>query len=296
MLPIVAVATLVACGDDSTGNQAKKPAPTDTTLTVDSVVDTDTTTDTTEPVVPGEATELSEVEHLVRVSLTLRGVRPSPTEVEAVLADPAAIDTLVDEWLASEAFGETVKDLHAELFLLRTDTTYQLPVLGPLTAAGYSQAEVHHSTVEAPLELVREVVVDDRPYGEILTADYTVANAVVADIYGLPYDRELGGWQHTHWTDGRPQSGVLSDSEMWRRHVSNAANFHRGRANFVSRTFLCEDIGGRDVFVEGGVDISDELAVAQVNEVVEQRGKGNLEALLGSGMTWRVGADGKPVT
>ena len=49
---------------------------------------------------------------------------------------------------------------------------------------------------------------------------------------------------------------------MWRRHVSNAANFHRGRANFVSSTFLCEDIGARDVFVGGGVDISDELEVA----------------------------------
>ena len=40
----------------------------------------------------------------------------------------------------------------------------------------------------------------------------------------------------------------------------------------------------------------DELAAAQVAEVVEKRGKGDLEALLNSGMTWSVGADGKPET
>lgn len=211
---------------------------------------------------PGETLELDAVQHLVRASLTLRGVRPSLDELEAVEADPAALDGLVEGWLASDAFGEMVKDLHAELFLVRADTDYQLPVLGLLEDRGYSQADLHHSTSEAPLELVRDVVTTDRPYGEILTADYTLADAVVADIYGLPYDHDLGGWQATHWVDGRPQSGLLSDSEMWRRHPSNAANFHRGRANFVSSTFLCEDIGGRDVFVEGGVDISDEFAVA----------------------------------
>ena len=252
MLTILAV--LVACkGDDA--QQQKNPNP-----------NPDPTQTTPEPtptvVTPGSVMELSGGEHLVRASLTLRGIRPSPDEVQLVADDPSQLEVLVDEWLESEHFGETVKDLHAELFLLRTDTTFQLPVLGTLADEGYTQSQVHYSTVEAPLELVKEVVTENRPYGEILTVDYTLADQVVADVYGLPYDRELGGWQKTYWVDGRPQSGLLSDSEMWRRHVSNAANFHRGRANFVSKTFLCEDIGGRDVFVEGGVDISDELAVA----------------------------------
>ncbi|MBX2796457.1 MAG: DUF1585 domain-containing protein [Myxococcales bacterium] len=180
-----------------------------------------------------------------------------------MLRDPAALATLVDGWLDGPAFGQTVKDLHAELFLLRADTNFQLPVQGILEDRGYNQADVHFSTVEAPLEFVREIVQDDVPYTQILTADYTVANEVVAAIYGLPFEQGGAEWQHTEWVDGRPQSGLLSDSEMWRRHVSNAANFHRGRANFVSSTFLCEDVGARDVFVEGGVDIADEFAVAE---------------------------------
>ncbi len=244
------IAVVAGCSGPDADAPSPKPQPTTPVPTY------------TVPVVPGELLELTPSQHLVRSSLTLRGIRPSLAELEQVEADPSAVDTLVDAWLASDDFGETVKDLHAELFLVRADTTYQLPVLGLLTERGYSQADLHHSTVEAPLELVRDVVTTDRPYGEILTADYTLADQVVADIYGLPYDSAQGGWQATHWVDGRPQSGLLSDSEMWRRHTSNAANFHRGRANFISRTFLCEDIGARDVFVEGGVDISDEFAVA----------------------------------
>ena len=234
---LLAVAALTACSDDTPPSQ---PPP---------------------PVAPASI-ELDAVDRAVRASLSLRGTRPTEAELDQVLADPAALEPLVDAWIDEPNFGETVKDLHAELFLVRTDTTYQLPVKGLLTARGYNQADLHHSTVEAPLELVRDIVVTDRPYGEILTADYTLADPVVADVYGLPYDHASGGWQRTRWVDGRPQSGLLSDSELWRRHVSNAANFHRGRANFVSRTFLCEDIGARDVFVAGGVDISDEFAVA----------------------------------
>lgn len=215
-----------------------------------------------EPTPGVEAMRLAPADRLVRASLSLRGVRPSEAELDAVGSDPAALEGLVDAWLSEPEFLEVVKDLHAERLLLRTDTTYQLPVKGVLSERGYDQADLFRSSTEAPLELIAAVVAGGEPYGTILTADYTLADAVVADVYGLPYDRLAGGWQRSYWVDGRPQSGLLSDSQVWRRHVSNAANFHRGRANFVSNTFLCEDIGGRDVFVGGGVDISDELEVA----------------------------------
>jgi 2-oxoglutarate ferredoxin oxidoreductase subunit beta len=40
----------------------------------------------------------------------------------------------------------------------------------------------------------------------------------------------------------------------------------------------------------------DELATAQVNKVVAERGTGDLNALLNSGMTWSVGPDGRPIS
>jgi len=206
---------------------------------------------------------MSVVEHLSRASMAIRGVRPSFSEIDEVRADPGKLAARVDAWLDSDAFASTIEDLHAELYLLRADTNFQLPVRGILEDYGMNQGDLHFGTVAGPLELVRSVVMEEKPYTEILTADYTIANEVIAAVYGLPYDPLGPEWQVTEWTDGRPISGLLSDSEIWRRHVSNAANFHRGRANFVSRTFLCEDIGARDVFVAGGVDIADEGAVAE---------------------------------
>lgn len=205
---------------------------------------------------------LSPVEQLVRTSMAVRGIRPSIAEIDRVVADPASLDVLLDGWLGSEAFGDSIRDLHAELFLLRRDTTDQLPVMGTLLGKGYDQDDLYRSTTEAPLKFVEEIVLGGAPYTEILTADYTVADNVVADIYGLDYDPAGPTWQHTKWNDGRPQAGLLSDSEIWRRHVSNAQNFHRGRANFISNTFLCENIGSRDVVVEGGVALNDPFEVA----------------------------------
>lgn len=40
----------------------------------------------------------------------------------------------------------------------------------------------------------------------------------------------------------------------------------------------------------------DQLAVAQVDKVIEERGRGDLAALLRSGMTWSVGPDGRPIS
>ncbi|MEQ1568019.1 MAG: hypothetical protein ABMA64_20435 [Myxococcota bacterium] len=216
-----------------------------------------------DPVPEARIERLTPVEHLVRASMAVRGTRPSLAEIDTVRADAGALPGLIRGWLDSEAFGDTIEDLHAELYLLRADTNYQLPVQGILVEAGFDQGDLHRSTVGAPTRLVREIVLEDRPYTEILTTDYTVADGVVSAIYGLDYDPGGDTWQHTHWTDGRPQSGLLSDSELWRRHVSNAANYHRGRANFVSRTFLCEDVGRRDVFVEGGVNIANPDEVAE---------------------------------
>lgn len=204
---------------------------------------------------------LGDADYLLRVSMALRGTRPSAAELDAYLADPTTLPATVDAWMTTPEFEATVQDLFAELLLLRTDTTYQLPVKGILADKGYSQGDLYTSTTQAPLELISSIVMADEPYANVFTADYTLTDAVVADIYGLAYDYDLGGWQRSHWTDGRPQSGLLSDSEVWRRWVSNAANYHRGRANFISRTFLCEDIGARDV-AQPALDLNDPAAVA----------------------------------
>ena len=196
----------------------------------------------------------------LRTSMAIRGMRPTPEALADVANDPTALPRWVDTWLASPAFGDTLRDMHAEQLLIRADTDDQLPAYGPLT--GYTTAEIHEGTVEAPLKLIERVVMESRPYTEIVTADWLLVSDVYATVHGLPFDPAGPAWQETQWGDGRPRAGLLSDSEMWRRHRSAGSNFHRGRANLVASMLLCEDFATRDVLIEGGVDLSDAFAVA----------------------------------
>ncbi len=197
----------------------------------------------------------------VRRSWVLRGLPPSEAELDRVRDDPQALDALTDAWLDSPQFGEVVKDMHAEWLLVRADTIDPLPSMGPML--GTPLATLANSPAEAPLELVRHIVEEDLPYTEVVQATFMLTDPVVAKIYGLPYDPEGPRWQRSHWQDGRIHAGLLSSTELWRRHESAGSSFHRLRADLVATAFLCESFSGRDVVPEGGVSISDEFEVAE---------------------------------
>jgi hypothetical protein len=204
---------------------------------------------------------LEPVEQLLRISMSLRGERPSISEIARVRDDPAQLDVFVDAWLQSDAFGRQIRDLHAQDFLTRTDTLEQLPSRGPIRDDNTWQ--VHTSVPEAPMRLVEWVVMSDLPYTEIVQTEVMIADRITAEVNGLAWDpRGPTEWQETSWEDGRPKAGLLSSSQLWRRHRSAGSNFHRLRANFIADTFLCEPFSERDIVVEGGIDLSDELAVA----------------------------------
>ncbi|HHO53280.1 MAG TPA: DUF1585 domain-containing protein [Deltaproteobacteria bacterium] len=214
-----------------------------------------------EPPTEPQGAWLTPVEHAVRASLTVRGLRPSAAELTTVQQDPAALDGLISTWLTEPAFGEVVRDLHAEILRIRVDTVQQFPARGLLR--GVELGQINRSTTEAPLRLIEAIVTEGRPYTEILTADWILADQTLATIYGLPYDPEGAQWQRTWWTDGRPAAGLLSSSELYHRYPSNGSNFHRGRANVIASTFLCDDIGQRPIAVE------DTPVATDVADVVE---------------------------
>ncbi|MEQ1506953.1 MAG: hypothetical protein ABMB14_32295 [Myxococcota bacterium] len=220
------------------------------------------------PPPPAIVDRLDPVAHLVRASVAIRGTRPTVEELDAVRADPAALPGLIDAFLAAPEFGATVRDLWAEVLLLRNDTFNQLPALGPL--ADRDLDDLYQGTVEEPLRLVEYVITNDRPLTELLTADYMLTDDVTAAIYGVPYDAEVGGWQLSAWPDERPRAGLLSSAQLWRRWESDGSNFNRGRANLVAGRLLCEPFDARDIVVAGGVDIADEFEVAAA--VVENPG------------------------
>lgn len=202
---------------------------------------------------------LSPTDHLVRVSMALRGVRPSVAELEQVRDDPEAISSLVDEYTRSPEFGETVRDLYDEALLLRP-FFFLFPPRGAM--GDMSMVAFNRSVQESPLRLIEHVVMNDRPFSEVVTADYTVADGVVAEVWGMDYEGDGAQWVETRYPEpDRVHAGILTDSYLWVRHYSTPINAQRSRANAFSRAMLCYDFLARDVDVAGNIDLTDPAVV-----------------------------------
>jgi len=261
----LALALLVGCradGDAAEGDSGEADSADDDSAEDDDAGSDDDDGDGT------QAVPLDPVDKLVRVSMALRGKRPSRGDIAAVEADPDVLPAIVDLYLADPAFGETIRDMHNEALLVLAD--YFIYPAGFEPIGPVADADVYalnRSITEAPLRLVEHVVMNDRPYTEIVTADYTVANADVASVWGVAHDGDAATWSETQWVDGRGNAGILSDSWLFQRHSSTPSNANRGRANAISRALLCYDFLSRDIEVDAEIDLADPEDVA--NAVVD---------------------------
>ncbi len=204
---------------------------------------------------------LTPAQHLTRASMALRGMRPTVDDLRAVEADPAALPAIVDRYLSSPAFAETIKELHNETLLLRVEQpqmTY--PAVGPLATA--TALQINRGLFDEPLRLIEDIVMSDQPYTKIVTANYTMANGVTAAIWGLPHAGAPDIWERTTFPDGRPAAGILATSAFHHRWRSTGFNYNRGRANEISRALLCHDFLASDIQIDTSVDLSDPEVVA----------------------------------
>ena len=120
---------------------------------------------------------------------------------------------------------------------------------------GYSQ-----SIEEEPLELIAHVVMNNRPYSEILTADYTMVDKTLNVLYQSNVDAENGwvpaknrgqsvrGSSKKLYDSDReieiPHAGILSSTAYNMRWPSTATNRNRARAKYIMLNFLGFDIEG----------------------------------------------------
>ena len=137
------------------------------------------------------------------------------------------------------------------------------------------QNSVRHGARRAPLELIAYVAENDRPYTEILTADYIMANPMAAEAYGAStefdnpadiyefkpsrivsyyrrgddfeseYDREIDaeriinrGSLNTDY----PHAGILNTRVFLQRYPTTATNRNRARARWTYYHFLGLDV------------------------------------------------------
>jgi hypothetical protein len=194
------------------------------------------------------------VDRLIRASMALRGIRPSAADVLAVHEEPDLVPALVDGYAAGDDFGATMRDLHANDWLVRSDAHHLPPAA---TVPEPDDVALGRAVLEEPLRLVEWIIREDRPYREIVTSDRVVADADVAAVWGL----DRSGGDVTRWADGRPAAGILASSGLWFRITSNGHGYNRARANDAARALVCEDFLTTDVPIDA-LPFSDERAIA----------------------------------
>jgi hypothetical protein len=178
---------------------------------------------------------------LARLSLDLRGTRPTEAEIERVEADPAALDPLVDELLADEGFGERLVSLYADIYRTRADS-YVVGIDGDgAFIDGVQRGIFRNSVGEEPLRLLARIAMDDRPWTDFVTVDWTMTNDHLINAWPVEAVEEGTGWRMGRYTDARPAAGVLATNGMWWRYTTTIQNANRGRAEAVARYLLCDN-------------------------------------------------------
>lgn len=184
-------------------------------------------------------------DQLKRVSVDLRGVHPSEAEYQAIDANPELYEAFVDRYLQDPRFLDRMEELYNIKFLTRTGDVYFENAED--WERGLAPEVVASSVNDEPLQLMRKIIGEDLPYTTLVTAPYTMADPVTAWMWGISIPPDSHGWVEGHYTDGRPERGILTMTTMWGRYPSAGVNGNRHRANQLSRMLLCDDYLARPV-------------------------------------------------
>jgi len=208
------------------------------------------------PFVPLEPRRLAR-----RVSIDLRGVAPTLEELET--AEASGVDALVDQWLYDPRFEGRIADVYAEAWSLHSDQLRITPA-----EFGFGDDETYafrRAFEDEPARLAARIVAEDRPWTDIVTADTTMANDLLASMVDVEWvdPAETGEWREARYLDGRPPLGVLATAGLWVRYPTTLFNYNRGRAAVLSQLLLCHDVLGRPVpFAATEGSSNEELAAA----------------------------------
>lgn len=119
----------------------------------------------------------------------------------------------------------------------------------------------NNAIAREPINLFEHIVRDNRPFSEILTADYTLVNPQSAHVYGVAdqvtfssydptelrparirYTRVFNAMRNDRQTVEFPHAGVLTTPAFLSRYPTTDTNRNRHRARIVQSYFLATDI------------------------------------------------------
>lgn len=201
-----------------------------------------------------------------KASLILAGRVPRADELSVLDAEgEAALPAMLGGLLEEPGFRDWLLVTFNDLFLTDRylgDSTNTLrredfPNVEVYLAEGVPDEEkrkYRRSVAREPLEFIAYIVKNNRPFTEILTADYTVHNPYSAQIYN---DTSLAFDDPTNEADFKPgkihamrqgvavtypHAGILSSPMFLNRFPTSPTNRNRHRAKVLFEKFLATDI------------------------------------------------------
>ena len=232
---------------------------------------------------------LGDVETLDKAALILAGRRPTDNEQAAVAAGgDVELRRTLRKMLTGADFEsfvrETVNDhLLTDKFLIHQSNAfgvlqgeYQYPdiyerieVLRAIYGdeeASAAWEKTNRALAREPLELFVYLARNERPYTEVVTADYFMVNPWSNSIYhgGTDFGND---WGEENWKRGKnngyrlpnyPHAGVLTSPMFLNRFPSTSTNRNRARARWIYKFFLGFDIEASAPRVVDPAEISEE--------------------------------------
>ncbi len=221
---------------------------------------------------------------LRKASLNLAGRLPTAAEEFRVsTGGEEALDAELDRLLSEEAFFTRLEVIFNDMFLVERylggDNALDLldgdyyPYArwfeqdedDPKDFSGVNteflegaRRYTNNSVARMPLKLATHLVRNDKPFTEIVTADYVVVNPYAAEAYGIKDIQWVDPLDPTEWKEGKlpnancpegdascaniPLAGVLTDPMWMNRFPTTPTNRNRHRSRMVYWFFLATDV------------------------------------------------------
>ncbi|MGI9304623.1 MAG: DUF1592 domain-containing protein [Gammaproteobacteria bacterium] len=199
--------------------------------------------------------QLDNEQTLRKAAILLAGRLPTSAESAAVAgSDESTLRTAVRALMRGENFDRFLMETANDHFLTEK---FAVDARDRLDAADYPNlttivdgdvGRVNRALAQETQQLVRHIVNEERPYTEVLTADYIMVNPYSASVLGAvtaqPFDDPANPGE---WKEGRmnhrlggpyPHAGILT-SPMWLlRFPSTDTNRNRARSRWAYQFFL----------------------------------------------------------
>jgi hypothetical protein len=198
---------------------------------------------------------LDEQETLRRAAIILAARLPTTQEFNAVaVGGERSLRATIRNMMEGEHFENFVLET-ANNHFLSTGINFNFPHISDYPKLDeIDRAPFHAALGQEPLQLLRYIVVNERPYTEILTANYTLVNPDLALVYEADVSEAFNDiadsseWQKAtipnmlRFGKPFPHAGVLTTHAWLHRFPTTATNRNRHRAKIALRQFMGIDL------------------------------------------------------